>query len=153
MVVFDSGEAEVETEVAEGEAGVVDAEELENGGLKVVDVNGIFGDVETKVIGLADGDAGLDATAGHPHGEGLRVMVPAVAAFEGGTGFNHGSTAEFAAPNDESVIEHAAFLEVLDEGGTSLVGCLGLTFNVAFYIGVGIPAGMVNLDETNTSFG
>ena len=52
MVVFDSGEAEVEAEVAEGEAFVVDAKELENGSLEVVDVDRVFGDVEAEVVGL-----------------------------------------------------------------------------------------------------
>ena len=52
VVVLDSGEAEVEAEVAEGETFVIDAEELENGGLEVVDVDGVFGDVEAEVVGL-----------------------------------------------------------------------------------------------------
>ena len=153
MVVFDSGEAEVEAEVTEGEAFVVDAKELENGGLEVVDVDRVFGDVEAEVVGLAEGDAGLDAAAGHPHGEGLGVVVATVAAFEGGTGFYHGSASKFSAPDDQSVFEHAAFLEILDEGGTGLVGFLGLAFNVAFDIGVGIPTGMIDLDEADTSLG
>jgi len=80
-------------------------------------------------------------------------MVATVAAFEGGTGFDHGSAAKFSAPDDQSVFEHAAFLEVLDETGTSFVGDLGLFFDIAFDIRVGIPAGMIDLDEANTSFG
>ena len=52
MVVFDSGEAEVEAEVAAGETFVVDAEELKNSGLEIVNVDRVFGDVETEVVGL-----------------------------------------------------------------------------------------------------
>ena len=102
--VFDNvavhvGEAEVAAGVVVGEAFVVEAEEVEDGGLEVVDVDLVLGDVEAEVVGFAVG-AGLGAAAGHEGGEGLRVVVAAGLAAEGGVGFDHGGAAEFAALDD-----------------------------------------------------
>lgn len=60
------------------EAGVVDAEAVEGGGLEVVDVDRVFDDVVAVVVGFAVGDARLDAAAGHPEGEAAAVVVAAV---------------------------------------------------------------------------
>ena len=40
-----------------------------------MDVDGIFHDVVAQIIGLTQRDAGLDASARHPHGEGARVVI------------------------------------------------------------------------------
>src|SRR5580700_231893 len=56
---------------------VVEAHEFEDGGVEVVDVDGVPGDVIAEVIRFAI-DAGLDAAACHPDGEATRVMVTAI---------------------------------------------------------------------------
>ena len=56
-------EAEVAALVAEGEAFVVEAEEVQDGGVEVVGVDGVFGDVEAEVVGLAIDGAGPGAAA------------------------------------------------------------------------------------------
>src|SRR5687768_16660880 len=53
---------------------VIDSEQLQDGGLEVVDVDGVLGDVVPELVGLAVGDAALDPAAGHPDREGVRVM-------------------------------------------------------------------------------
>ena len=75
--------------------------------------------VEAELVGLAEGDARLDAAAGQPHGEGVGVMVAAVVA-----ALDHRRAAELAAPDDQRVVEQAALLEVLDQRGAGLVGVL-----------------------------
>lgn len=50
---MDVGEAELAALVAEGEALVVDAEEVQQGGVEVVDVDGILGDGVSEFVGLA----------------------------------------------------------------------------------------------------
>ena len=52
---MDVGEAELAALVAEGEAFVIDAEEVEDGGVEVVDVDGVFGDGVAEFVGLAVG--------------------------------------------------------------------------------------------------
>src|SRR5260221_7395060 len=50
----------------EGELRVLEAEAVEDRGLKVVNVHAIFGDAVAHFVGRAVRDAGLDAAAGHP---------------------------------------------------------------------------------------
>src|SRR5690349_10213884 len=64
----DVREAEAPPLEAEGQALVVDAEEVEEGRLEVVDVDRVLGHVHGEVIRGAVGDARLDAAAGHPEG-------------------------------------------------------------------------------------
>src|SRR5687767_6508413 len=63
-------EAEVTAGVEVGEPFVVQPEAMEDGGLDVMDMDRVFHDVVTEFIGCAIGLAALDATAGHPDGEG-----------------------------------------------------------------------------------
>ena len=60
----DVSKAELAALVAEGEALVVDAEEVQQGGVEVVDVDGIFGDGVSEFVGLAVDVAGFGAAAG-----------------------------------------------------------------------------------------
>src|SRR6187551_566138 len=61
----------------EGEALMIDSEKVHDGGLKVMHMNLVLHRAETEVVGLAVADAGFDATAGHPDGEAVRMMVTA----------------------------------------------------------------------------
>ena len=97
--------------------------QVENGGVHVVDVDGIFHHVVTQFVGLPERHAGLDASAGQPHGEGARMVVAAeklrlIARFV------HGRAPEFSAPDDQRGIQQAALLQVLDERGGCLVSFL-----------------------------
>src|SRR6185437_16005904 len=109
------GEAFVAAVAGEGESFVVEAEDVEDGGVDVVDVDLILDGVEAELVGRAEGEARLDAAAGHEHAEAVGVMVAAVLPL------GHGGAAEFAAPDDEGPFEQAAALEVLDERGDGAV--------------------------------
>ena len=101
------GEAEVAALEAVLQAGVVEAEQVQQRRLQVVDMNPVVDHVEAEVVAGAERDAGLDAAAGQPHGEGVGVMVAAVTA-----ALHHRRAAEFAAPDDQRVVEHAALLQI-----------------------------------------
>jgi len=88
-----------------GELGVVKAKQMQECSVQVVDMDPVFDDVETKFIALPESHARFDAPARQPHGEGIGVMVASV-----GTTLHHRRPAEFSAPDDERVIEHAALL-------------------------------------------
>ena len=77
------------------QACVVDAHQVKNRGVNVVDVEAVFDRVQADFVGLADGLAAFDAAAGHPHRKAVRIMVAAVAFF------GHRRAAEFAAPDDQ----------------------------------------------------
>ena len=104
----------VEALEGEGEFLGVEAEEIEHGGVEVADVDGLVDDLVAHFVGLAVGDAGLHAGTSHPDGEGVGVVIAAdesVAASASAV-FLHRGAAEFAAPDDEGVVEHAALFEV-----------------------------------------
>ncbi len=58
---------------------VVEAEEVQCGGVQVVAVGGVFGGFEAEVVGGAVGGAALNATTGHPGGKGSGIVVTAFA--------------------------------------------------------------------------
>ena len=82
----------------------------------------VFDDVEAQVVGLAVDDARLDAAAGHPHREGLRMMVAAQLAAERRVALDHRRAAEFASPDHERFVQQAPLLEVQHQCGRALVG-------------------------------
>ena len=55
--------------------GVIDAHLIEDGGVQVMDLNGIFDHVITQLVGLAKRDTSLDTPAGQPHTESPRVVI------------------------------------------------------------------------------
>ena len=78
-VAVDVGEAEVSALVFVGELFVLDAEEVEGGGVEVVDVEGVLGGGEAEGVGLAIGDSAFDSAARHEHGSGFGVVITAAA--------------------------------------------------------------------------
>ncbi|SVC50669.1 uncharacterized protein METZ01_LOCUS303523, partial [marine metagenome] len=54
MMFLHTGQAEVQSERAKGQAGVIDAHKLQNGGLQVVNVHWILGDMKAEFIGLPE---------------------------------------------------------------------------------------------------
>jgi hypothetical protein len=124
------GEAEITTLMAVREALVIDAEQMQDRGIEVVDMHGarrpfVFvglglhrcaigvGDVVAVIIGLSVSDACFDAASSHPNREAAWVMVATVVL---GRQFALaiGRTTEFATPNDQRIVQHATTLEVFD---------------------------------------
>ena len=60
------GQAEVSASVAVGEAFVVDTEEMEDGGVEIVDGDSVFDGPESEVIGGSVNGAAFDTATGHP---------------------------------------------------------------------------------------
>ena len=54
---------------------VIEAKQAQQGGLQIVDMNLVLRDVIAEFIRLAVSEAVLHATASHPHGETVRVMI------------------------------------------------------------------------------
>src|SRR5262249_41249218 len=79
-VALDVGEAEVAPGVAEGQLLVVEAEQVQDGGVPVVDVYLALDGLVAVLVGGAVAVAALDAAAGHPEGEAAVVVVAPVGA-------------------------------------------------------------------------
>src|SRR5437588_11717127 len=67
------GEPKVAALEAIGQSCVVEAEEAEDRGVEVVDVNGVFGHVPADFVGLANDLSAFDSTTGQPCAESVRV--------------------------------------------------------------------------------
>src|SRR5262245_17192155 len=74
------GQAEVAALEAVGQLRVVEAQEVKDRRVQVVDVYLVLDNVEAQLVRGADGLAPLDPAPGQPHGEGVRVVVAAVVA-------------------------------------------------------------------------
>lgn len=109
------GQPEVAALELVGQAFVVDAHLMENGGLEVVNVNGVLDGVHAEFVALPVGDTGLHAAAGHPCGEGIRVVIAAPAHAVGDVPLDERGPTELPAPDDQRVIEQSAPFEVFDQ--------------------------------------
>ena len=78
---------------------MVEAEEVEHGGVEVVHVEAVGDGGVADFIGRAMGVAGFGATAGEPGGEAARIVVAAVLSLR------KGSAPKFAAPPNEGVFK------------------------------------------------
>ena len=76
-MAVDVGQAEVAAIVAEGEPLVIQAQQVEDGGVEVVMRDAARNGVHAELVGSAVGNSRLDAAARHPHGEAEVVMAAA----------------------------------------------------------------------------
>ena len=145
-------ESEIESLGAECEAFVAESQLVQDGGMNVTDVDGVFDGAEAKVVGFAESCAFSEATASKPHGEGIDMMIAA----GGFTNFAHGCPSEFTAPNDDCVFQQSSLLQVANECRAGLVDIPGffgeMFFEVFGRAAVVIPVGVVKLYEPDTSF-
>ncbi len=95
------GEAAVDAVVVGAEFFVIEAEQVQGGGVQIVAVGGILGGFEAEVVGAAVGGAALNPATGHPGGEGTGIVI---AAFALGSGL----AAKLAGADHECAIEQAA---------------------------------------------
>src|SRR4051794_24700708 len=99
------GEAEVTALKAVGELLVVEAQQMEDGGLQIVDVDFVAGDGKAELVGFAVNQAVLHAAASEKDGEAIGIMVAAKNFAGGSAAFAEGCASKFAAPHDKGVIE------------------------------------------------
>ena len=91
--------------------------------MQIANLDRVLHDLIAHRVGLAVAHAWLNPAAGHPDGERARIVVPAdklhhltVAIFP------HGRASEFAAPDYQRVLQHAAFLQVGQKRRNGLIG-------------------------------
>jgi hypothetical protein len=78
VLLLHTGKSSIETLEFVAQTLVVDAAEVQNGGIEVVQMRGIRGDVVTEVICFAIACAAFDTSSCHPHAEVSRVMITTV---------------------------------------------------------------------------
>ena len=123
------GEPEVAALVAVGQALVIDAQLLQNGGLKVMHVHGIFDDIDAVVIGCSVGHTAANTAASHPVSETIRVVITSIVLLCELT-LAVDCPTELPAPDDEGIIKHTALLEIEKKRGRGLIGIAALGRNL-----------------------
>ena len=74
---FDAGQSPVEALILHCEAFVIDSQRPQDRGVQIVDVNRVFDDVVSVVVGRSVIDPGFESAAGNPRGETAAVMIAA----------------------------------------------------------------------------
>ena len=69
------GEAEIPARVTVREMLVIKPEEMENGSVKIMNVNRILDGLETEFIGLPVLKTGFDSSPRHPHRESVVIVI------------------------------------------------------------------------------
>lgn len=69
------GEPVVAALVAIGELFVVDAHQVHDGGIQVMHMHRILGDVVAKIVGFSVANSTLNTPASHPYRETSRMMI------------------------------------------------------------------------------
>ena len=92
---------------------MVEAQQVQDGGVQIVDVDLVLDGRVAEVVGRAVRLAALDAAAGHPGGEPARAVVAPLAVLAGRR------AAELAGPDNQSLVEQPPALEVQQAGPPS----------------------------------
>ena len=112
--------------VLEGQAFMVDSQQVQDRRLQVVNVDTIFGNVVAVGIGGPVGRSCFHTAAGHPHGKTSWVVIAAKVVRREFSLAIVGAT-ELATPNDKRVIQQVSLFEILDKGSRCLVGFSALS--------------------------
>src|SRR5687768_7154193 len=111
----DIRQAEIAAGVPEGELFVIHAELVENGGMQVMHLDGLFDGILPNIIRGAMHVAWLEPASRQPDAEAVAVMPATVRAFPGRR------TPELSGPHYDGLIQHAALLQVRDKSRNGLV--------------------------------
>src|SRR5262245_52321301 len=116
---MDIGKTKVPASVSISERLMVEAEESQDGGVQVVNVNLALDRLVAQLVrGTVDVTA-PDSTAGQPHAETVMVVVAAVGLGVLGVGVGElhgGRAAELTPPDDKGLFEQPSLLQVLEQG-------------------------------------
>src|SRR4030095_10405879 len=147
----DVGEAKVAALEAVGEAQVIEAEEVEDRGVEIVDMHRVARDVPADLVGFAIGEPAFDSATGEQDRKRIRMMISTGDLLVPGTILAQRGSAELTAPDDERFIEQSAFLEVVDQRRHGLVAHTGVEHQFVIEIRMMIPGSVDDIDEANAT--
>ena len=88
---------------------MIEAQEAQNRGMQVMDMNLVHRRIEAEIVRLTQRHARTNPPAGQPHRETIGMMIATII-----TALHHRRPTKLAAPNHQSVFEQTARLEVLN---------------------------------------
>lgn len=114
-VAMDIGEATVDPVLADGELFVIDAEQVEDGGVEVVAVGLALDGLIAPVVAASMASSRANAGTGHPADEGSAVVIPSISAL------GEGGASKLGGPDEQGILEESPLLEVADQCRDGLV--------------------------------
>ena len=138
-VAMHVGETEIAAGIAIGQLFVIEAQEVQDGRMQVVNMDSLLLSSEAEFVGGAMDAAAADAAARQPHAEAVMIVIAAAQLRQLGDR----RAAELAAPHDQGRVEQAAPLEVGQEPGDGLVRAAGVEGVVLDEVAVRVPVAVV----------
>ncbi len=129
------GQAAIDPVVANGEPLVIDSQQVQHGGVNVVNLGGMIA-VERFVapfVGGAVTHARLHPSAAKPVGEYVRVVIATFATL------GRWHPTEFGGPQDNSIFQHSTLFEVLNQCRAAASHAFGQGAVIALYVFVRVP--------------
>ena len=91
--------------MAESKPGVIEAQQMQHGGVDVMHMNRILDGLQSQVVGGAVHSASSDSTSGEQSCKPMDIMVASLAQLFQAAYLNHRRAAEFAADHYQGLIE------------------------------------------------
>ena len=119
---------------------MIKTQQMEHGGMQVMDGNGVFGCLETKVIGGSVGRAPADPSPCHPKREPPMIVIPPL----GGPSptlihFDRRGSTKLARAENERFIQQSPLFEVDDQGRQALITLIGYLAMGILDVGMAVP--------------
>ncbi len=100
---------------------MIEAEEMEEGGVEVMDADAAFDGTEPEFVGGTVSHAAADTGAGQPDAEAVVIVIATELGFAAIAQFDGWGSTELTAPEDEGVLEETALFEIGHEGGDGAI--------------------------------
>ena len=100
------GKAKIPTLKTKGQSLVVQSQQMQDRGVKIMDMNLVLDNMKAKIIGLSERDSRLDTAARQANGKCVWMMIAPVAMVT----IDHRCPAKFTTPDNQGVIEQSAIL-------------------------------------------
>ena len=117
--------------------------------MEIVDVHRVLLGVVAELVGGAVGDPALHAASGHPHGEGVGMVI-SPKGLAGNLGDRRAT--KLASPDDERVVEQPALLEVGQKRCGGSISSGALASMLPLDVRVRIPSSVIELHEPDALF-
>src|SRR5216684_286514 len=111
----DVSQAEIAAGVTIGELLVIESQQVQDGGVHIVNMHAILDGVVAEFIGCAIYKPGLHASARHPHSVAVRIVVATV------TKLRPRRAPELPGPDDQRIFQQPPGLQILQQPGDRLV--------------------------------
>src|SRR5690606_13495149 len=134
------------------ELAVVEAEQVQNGGVQIMDVHLPLYDAKAQLVRLPMNVTGLRAAAGEPHREGVAMMIAPRRIAR----LAHWRPPKLAAPHHERVVQQSTPLEIQDQCSARLIDLLANLGEVLIQrftrTAMAVPARVIKLNEAYAPF-